>query len=206
MSAILQDPIFKTVGQALYIVYAMEVTAVSNKGATQVAIENMMEDRYGEIKDERERQINMGTMTAFELRGQCAVVRRWVEDLLPGPERNVVYARYGQRSINDRGQIVLDRRAMGCRGLAQQLFSICQTQNEEAAYALIFGLFASGAGRRRAEFSLRRIERELGPSKSALHRDQGLLKMQCNTLEVRATTRLEEHFMRKGVIPDPAHA
>lgn len=201
----LQDPIFKTVGQALYIVYAMEATPVSNKGATQVAIENMMEDRYGEIQDERERQINMGTMTAFELRGQCAVVRRWVDELLPNDERNVTYARYGQRVIRN-GQVLFDRRAIGCRALAQQFVAMCQTQSEDAAYALIFGIFASGAGRRRAEFSLRRIERELGSSKSSLHRDQGLLKMQCQVLETRAATRLEDHFMRKGLIPDPAHA
>lgn len=202
----LQDPIFKSVGQALYIVYAMEVTPVSQKGGTQVAIENLMEQRYGELLDERERQINMGTMNAYDLRAQCSVVRLWVENLLPKRERDVVYARYGQRKIDDRGTIQLDRRALGCRGLAQELWVNCASQSEDAAYALIFGLFASGAGRRRAEFSLRKIERELGSNKSTLHRDQVLLRTECQNLEVRATARLDEHFCRKGLIVDSAYA
>jgi hypothetical protein len=198
------DPVFRSVGQALYVAFVMEIYKGSTKG-TMTFLEDWKEQRYGRT----ERGHNLG-LTREEMEAQCALIRAAVDDHLKQIERYAIYARFGHQV----------RRANGVRGLCDQYASICMTANQQAVFALIWAIYApKHAGKPRngrsrgaleraeaEEWSLRMIERDFSANRRTLTRDQKVLRKVCGDVELLAQMRLEELFVRTGLIPDPNDA
>jgi hypothetical protein len=206
------EPVFRTVGQALFVAFVMEVTPPSTKGSTQLLIEDLMKQRYGEAPIPKgERSINMGGMSPLELRGQCAMIRASVNDHLAGQERDAIYARFGHQVT----------RATGVMNLREHYQSLCNTPSRDAIDALLWALYVPGVRqfpgesvrsfnarrkKRENDWSLRGIEKAYGVGKNVLHRDQQMLRKLCHSVEMLAQGKLEELFIGTRLIGDPADA
>jgi hypothetical protein len=192
------DPVFRSVGQALAFSFYIQYTAMATKGSTQIVIEDLLK-RSGEWLDRQapaDRAINFGTLSPQEVRGQCAMVRQSVETHLNHQvERDAIHARFAYQQ----------QRALGVRGLRDYFACNCVTQSEDAILALLWAIYKPSR-RRGDEWSLRTIEREYHVPKTSLHRDQRLLRERCQLMENRASTQLEELYVRNGLIGDPAYA
>jgi len=203
------DPVFKTVGQALYLAYVMEVTPASTPSPTETLIRDLMKQRYGEAPvPQAERSINMGGMNPQELRAQCALIRASVADHLAGQERDTICSRFGHQMT----------RAVGVRNLRDHYGSLCNTQHQEAVLGLIWAIYAPGIRqfpgenprafnlrrkKRENEWSVRGMERVYGIGRSVLRRDQDMLRKLLNAVEMQAQSKLEDLFTRTGLIGDP---
>lgn len=204
------EAVFKSIGQALYMAYAMEFTELGSKGATLLLVEDLMKHRYGEAPVPRsERNINMGGMTPLELRAQCALIRGSVNNNLIGHERDAICARFGFKTTRTDAIVrLLDHYA-----------SLCNTRSKDALGDLMRGIYEPGMrmkhgetpvefnkrkSRQEHEFSLRAIARRHSIGRDTLHRDQLLLRKLCNAIEVRAQARMEEVFIKAGLLPDPS--
>jgi hypothetical protein len=207
------DPLFSTVGEALVTAFGMEFTSMSVRGSTQSLIEDLMEQRYGKAADAapRDPRVNRGDLKPIELRAQSAMIRAQVEGHLKGVERAAIHARFGHQTT----------RGNGVHELAQHYGSLCTTGNQSAIKALLWGIYAPGVrqrpdegarafnlrrSKRESEWSLRAIEKSYGCSKSTLHRDQQLLRKVCGGTETVAQNKMEDVFIRAGLILDPNDA
>lgn len=219
------DPVFKTVGQALFLGFAMEVTPPSTPSPTDMVIKDLMERRYGEpAVPIGERSLNTGGMKPNELRAQCALIRAAVNDHLASQERDTIWARFGHARrpgvdpLTGRARSELGWRPIGVRNLRDHYSSLCNTRHQEAILALIWGIYAPGIrqfpgespraftarlNKRKHDFSPRSIEEEYGISKSALSRDQTMLRKLLYAVEMQAQAKMEELFTRTGLIGDP---
>ncbi len=205
------DPVFKTVGQALFIAFIMEITPLSTPSPTETLIRDLMKQRYGEAPvPQSERSINLGGMTPLELRGQCALIRATVNDHLAGQERDAIYARFGHKYT----------RALGVRNLRDHYQTLCNSRHAEAILALLWAIYVPGIrqnpgetaqafnlrrARRSNDWSIRGIEKTYGVDRGVLHRDQQMLRKLCLGVELLAQDKLEELFVRTELICDPAY-
>jgi hypothetical protein len=204
------EPVFRTIGQCLFLAYAMEVTPPSTRSPTETLIRDLMKQRYGEAPvPVGERSINMGGMSPMELRAQCALIRAAVNDHTAGQERDTICARFGHQVT----------RANAVRGLRDQYRSLCNTQVDEAVLALIWAIYAPGVRqfpgegaqafnmrrkKRADEWSTRGIEKNYSVGRSVLRRDQDMLRKLLHGVEMQAQAKLEELFIRTGLVGDSA--
>lgn len=180
------DPIFRTVGQALYVAYVIEVTPLTQKGGTQIVIEDIMRrgGYQSEVKVRSDRNINLAGMTPLEFRAQCAIVRQAV-DALDAPHRHSLHARYGRQQT----------RASGVKGLAELLGPLCNSRKDSAISALIWAIYDE-----KGDWSLRRLEREFGVGKNTLHRDQLLLRKLTQRWQSLGEHNLDTKFTNAGLV------
>lgn len=202
-------PVFKTVGQALYVALVMEVTPAAVKGSTQLMIEDLMRQRYGEEPvPASERSVNMAGLSPLEFRAQCARIRADVVQHLAKSECAAIHARFGHQAT----------RGNGVHYLMDYLAPTCVTGNRDAILALIWGIYVPGVrqhpgesvtafnqrrSKRVSEWSLRSIEKSYGSSKSTLGRDQQMLRERCHALEIRGQEEMERLFIASRLIVDP---
>lgn len=180
------DPIFRTIGQALYVAYVVEVTPLAQKGGTQIVIEDIMRKGGYQSESKRsERSINLGGMTPLELRAQCAIIRESV-DKLDGPQQYALKARYGRQTT----------RAAGVQGLLELLGALCNSRKDDAVRALIWAIYEEN----REEWSLRRIEKQYGIGKNTLHRDQQLIRKLVIRWQGLGEATLDGKFQASGLV------
>lgn len=221
-----QDPVFKTIGQALFTAFSMEVTPPSTPSPTEAIIKDLMERRYGDTQvPQSERSLNMGGMTPNELRAQCALIRASVNDHLASQERDTIWARFGHQTklgpVDGRTMkptMLLGWRPVGVQNLRNHYASLCNTQNHDAILALIWAIYVPGIRqfpgespraftarlkKRKNEWSVRGIEDAYGVSKSVLSRDQQMLRKLLHGVEMQAQSKLEDLFRSTGLIDLP---
>lgn len=175
--------VFQSVGQALFVAFLMEVLPVTQQTSTQILIDGLRK-RCGVWDDQRAPStINFGGLSPLEVRGQCALVRATVQDHLPGPERDALYARFGHQVT----------KAKGVRGLAEYIGPLAGVQKEMALLAVTWSLYQPGK-RVQDRWSLRAIEEETGVSKSQLQRAAQTIRHMAQSLERRADERLTVLF------------
>lgn len=180
------EPIFRTVGQALYVAYVVEVTPLAQKGGTQIVIEDIMKRGGYQSENKRtERSLNLQGLTPLELRAQCAIIRETV-DKLDGPQQYALKARYGRQTT----------RAAGVQGLLELLGALCNSRKDEAVRALIWAIYEEN----RDEWSLRRIEKEYGVGKNTLHRDQQLIRKLVVRWQGVGEATLDNKFQASGLV------
>lgn len=210
------EPIFKSVGQALFVAYAMEITGASPRG-TMETVRHLLEERlWGAPARLAERTINIGDLTPLEFRAECARIRKFVTERLAPFERDATWARFGHAATKEQG----------IRGLHDYYRSICTIRNDSATLALMQSIYKPGARRRvplpdpmgrglqeykrqvrtRDEWSLRKIEEEFGISRMTLQRQQASLRDLTHKLELRSQAKLEAHFLFIGLIEEAASA
>lgn len=191
------DPIFRSVGQALWFAYMIEQHEMSQPSPTQAVIKDLLK-RSGEWLDAptpAERSVNFSGLTPMEVRGTCAMVRGMVKDHLTEPERLAVEARYGYQKA----------RADAVRGLRDYFQALCKTQSRDALLAVCWAIYMPS--RRKGDgWSLDAISREYGAPKTVLHRDQKMIRDRAKHLECLAHDRLFPLFTKDGLVEVPAYA
>jgi len=202
LTPIVKDPVFVTVGQALHVAFLMEVLPPTQKGPTQIFIEDMMRRRFNlDQLSATERRLNTSGLSPLELRGQCAIIRACVQDHLPAPERAAVWSRYGHHRT----------KVEGVRGLVAYLGSMCPMQHREAQLALTWAIYTPRAvtpdrhGRSR-DWSLRDISKRYDVPRSTLGETRQLIKQHGQRLESVGEDRLGELFDRTGLVGELVEA
>lgn len=201
------EPVFRSVHHALHIAFLMEALPPTQKGSTQIFIEDLLRQNFllDEVPEE-ERSFRVKGLSPIEIRGQCALVRAAVQDHLTNPERHVVWARFGQQ--------ITRTKAQGVAGLAEYLAPLCDQQSAEVVKALCWALFTPRTTMRdrttgrTKEWSLRDIGRQYGVARSTLGETQKRIRHHSEALEKHALARLHELFLRTSLVPDEdeAHA
>jgi hypothetical protein len=184
------EPIFSSVGQALFVSYAIEGEPALQRGTTQVLIESIRQ-QLGQVERRLASSINAQGMTPLEFRGQCAMVRASAE-ALPDPEAAVILAVYGKQATmtKPRGVIAFRNYIKPSSGI----------DNDIALAALCWNVFHRD-GRRAERISLRQIEAESGIPKSTLGRVAVSIQDAARRLRVRAEDRLQSRFQAAGLVP-----
>lgn len=210
-TAVAAEPMFKSVGQALSIAFAVAETPPAVRGTTDRALRDLKEDRYGLTPmPVGERCVNKDGLTEREFRAQCVLIVDAVDSKLAGHERGTVIARFTKVAV---------KRAHAVRSLRDAYATLCNTQSADAVLALIWSVYVPGVQphpaespaafnarrkRREKEWSVRSIEREYGVSKSVLHRDVQMLREMLGKIELQAQERLERIFIRDGLLVENA--
>ena len=183
----MEEPIFQSIEQAIHVAFLMDILPVTQKSPMQVVIDKMKEDA-GILQEREGGSINFGGMTALEIRAQCAMIRASVQDHLPSPERDAIWARYGYQLCKARG-------VRGVRDYAKPQLSI---SGDEATLALTWSIYC--ASHQRKDFSLQKLADEYGFSKTNAHRNVKKIKEVGMFLRNRGIGRLEGLFAGKGVV------
>lgn len=189
MTVISDQPIFRSVGQALHVAYLMEVLPATQRGIMQAMIEARM--KASGVWDEpkpHERTLNFGGLNALEVRGQCAMVRGAVDHHLTQPEAWAVKAHYGHQNT----------KTVGVRELARYVAPMLASSNSEAVLALAWGVY--GSKEQRDGLSVRKVADSYGLSASSAGRDRQVLARVGTDLLARAVGRLEEIFQAGGLV------
>ncbi|MDB6119305.1 MAG: sigma-70, region 4 family protein, partial [Verrucomicrobiaceae bacterium] len=101
----MNDAIFRSTGQALHVSFLIMSVEARQKNALRMALIQIIEavehlttkqeSWLKQLRGDASGTVNFGGLDAYEVRAQCAMVTTAVRDHLPGPERDVVWARYG---------------------------------------------------------------------------------------------------------------
>lgn len=183
----IDEPIFRSVQQALHFSFLMETLPVSQKSQMQGIYQQGKQRTWQEDKREVS-TIRFGGLSELEVRGQCAMVRGAVIDHLQISERHAVHARYALQSTQSGGV-----RAM--RDEAMPMLS-CQDEWPTLAMSwLIFGSVSQTEG-----ITTRSIADKFELSQTSVMRDIGRIKQVHHALELMAFNKLSELFRKDGLI------
>lgn len=181
----MSEPIFRSVYQALNTSFILEYERMSQKGATQIVLEDLRK-RGGYLSEKRpDRGMNLGGMSPLEFRGQCAIIRRTVESSLKGAHIDAINAYYGLQL----------RQAAGVKALCDLLGSLCNTRSDSALKAMMWSIYD-----RRQSLSINAIAVEYAINRKTVTRDLSLLRKLTHNLQVAAETRLEAMFVARGLV------
>lgn len=178
----MSEAIFKTISQAIYVAFAMEIIPATSKSTTQIVIEDLMRS-CGKVFDPVETSINAKGMSALEFRGQCSIIRGNVEALLLAPERDALWARYGQVDKD----FHVFRKSKGIDGLSLYLEPICNIKGD-ALKALLWNFYWTD--KKQKPPSLRDISDEFEVPKTNLIRTKQIIGRYGAQLEMKAFQRL----------------
>lgn len=185
----IDEPIFRSVQQALHFSFLIETIPVSQKSQMQEIYQQGKQRTWQEDKREPT-TIRFGGLSPLEVRGQCAMVRGAVMDHLLIGERHAVHARYALQNVQSSGV-----RAM--RDEAMPMLS-CQDEWPTLAMAwLIFGSIGQTAG-----ITTRSIADEFELSQNMVMRDIGKIRRAHHALELMAFNKLSELFRKDRLIGD----
>jgi hypothetical protein len=212
--------VFQSAGQALFVAFLMEVLPVTQQTSTQILIDGLRK-RCGVWDDQRAPStINFGGLSPLEVRGQCALVRATVEDHLPGPERDAIWARFGHnggskdkskdkdkdgrrdnaRMIYDEKLDVYGRKSIGIARLCEYLQPLTGVDHTQSLRAVAYSLYQPGTLREQDKITLADITRQWGVPRHKLQRAAQVVRNMAQGLERRADERLVELFERTGLV------
>ncbi len=171
-----QEPVFRSIEQALHVSFLLEILPVTQKSATAVALDRAKE-MLGIIESKEPSTVNFSGLSPIEVRGQCAMVRAMVSDHLSSEEADVIWARYSHA-----GQQI-----MATYRVREKIFHRLSTHHTGAANAMTRGCFVRGREKRR--FSVRKIARDFGMSKSTVSRDMKIIRAYIDDMAEKAIAR-----------------
>ncbi|HEY8606617.1 MAG TPA: hypothetical protein VIM12_05825 [Noviherbaspirillum sp.] len=199
------EPIFQTTGQALAVSFLIMSVEARQKNAFRLVLMRIIESVeqptaklrawYKELQGEAG-TVNFAGLDPYEVRGQCAMVTRAVADHLPAPERDAVWARYGQQK--EKGD--------GVQGLSQYFAPQLTITDDIAIRALVYGYFDSS---KRKPFdpkknvgglSYQEISEQRDIHIKTLHRANAIISRTSNILLGMAEARLTPMFQRDGLV------
>ncbi len=172
------SPIFKSVQQCLHFSFLMEAQPATYNSRMHELIKRTREAST----------INFEGLTALEVRGQCAIVRKMVMRHLSQPEIDAIHAWYGHQEC----------KAGGVHGIRDYHRRMISTQHDEATLAIAWSVFARGWQRK--HFSTRKIAKKYGLSQSTVMRDVKVIADNGRVLEGAAIEHLTPIFESKGLI------
>ena len=206
------EPMFRSVGQALSVAFAVADTDPAVKGTMESALRDLAEKRYGAAPIlNSERTINRQGLKETEFRTQCVVIVEMVHARLAGRERDTIIARFSKIAV---------KRAAAVRSLCNTYASLCNTTNPEALLALCWSIYVPGVmplpnetpsafnarrKRRKDEWSARTLETEYGVGRNVLNRDKRTLRELFDGIELQAQGRLEIVLVKAGLVGEYQH-
>ena len=184
----LEQPIFRSVQQAVHFSFFMATLPVSQPSQMQ-EIYRQGGRRVWTCDDQYEPStIHFGGLDQMEMRAQCAMVCAAVYDHLGEPERDAILARFAYRA----------EKARGVRATRDYCLPLLTCGDEWATMAMAWSVF--GTPDQRTGLSLRLIAEEFALKVSAVNDDIQRIKKTARHLESRAYARLDEQFAGSGLI------
>jgi hypothetical protein len=190
--------IFQTTGQALHVSFLIMSVPATQKSSLRQALIHLIEavelpsarlkDWLQQLRGERSGTVNFDGLDPYEVRAQCAMVTKAVEHRLPGPERDVIWMRYGHQV----------EKARGVAGIADYLAPQLPFDDQIAIRALVYG--HSSPRMRLRGLSYPEIAAERNINARTLRRAAGSISSACRILEEMACMRLQPVFERDGVV------
>lgn len=191
------EPIFTSVGQALSVSFLIMSVEARQKNAFRLVLMRIIESVeqpsarlrawYRDLQGEQG-TVNFDGLDPYEVRGQCAMVTRSVYDHLPAPERDAVWARYGQQKEKGEGVV----------GFARYVRPQLTIADEIAIRALVYGLF--DPVQRKKGLSYQEISSERGIHVKTLKRANAVIAGTADILLGMAQERLAPMFQRDGLV------
>ena len=201
------EPMFRSVGQALSVAFAVADTDPAVKGTMEGALKDLAEKRYGAAPIlNSERTINRQGLKDNEFRTQCVMIVEMVHTRLTGHERDTIIARFSK---------IVMKRAVAVRSLCNAYASLCSTTNRDAVLALCWSIYVPGVTpfpnetpaafnarrkRRKDEWSSRTLETQYGVGRNVLNRDKQMLRELFGGIELQAQGRLELVLAKAGLV------
>jgi hypothetical protein len=181
--------VFSSVGQALHVSFLMEICPATQQCSTQVLLEWLKREAgiRPEERDEETRTLDFRGLQPLEVRGQCSQVRGVALNHLPGPERDVIWARYGHQVT----------RAKGVAGVAEYLRPLTGIHGELVMKALVYSVVLPGDEN---AWSLRQMSQEFGVPYSRLQRAALVVREHVKALRRAAEARLQPLFERTELV------
>ena len=183
----IDEPIFRSVQQALHFSFLMATLPVSQKSQMQEIYRQGGQRVWGEDKYEPS-TIHFGGLNPLEVRGQCAMVRAAVQDHLLEPERFAIHARFGYQT----------EKAAGVRGIRDYCLPLLVCQTEWATLSMAWSIFASDI--QKDGLSIREIAEHFSLKVSAVNDDIQRITKTARALESRAYDSLNQHFAGTGLV------
>lgn len=184
----MNEGIFRSVGQALYVSFLMATLPPTQRVSTQVLIQGLRE-QLGKEEARAASTINLGGMSPLEFRGQCAMVIASARTNLPSPEYAAVRARFGHQRT----------KAEGVAALADYVQPMTGIEHALALRAVVWSQYHRGSQRAKDRWSLKAICDETGVPVAALRRCVDVVRTTGTALEKRADERLAPIFEARGV-------
>lgn len=189
-----EAPIFRSVNQALHVSYLMATLPPTQRGPTQVLLNDLMDLAGVRREVEREGTINFAGLSPLEVRAQCAMVIAAVRDHLNEPERRAVEAWYAHDASK------ADAVRFLCHWCGPHW-----TIEAPAARMMITWRINLADDSRAAQFcSMRTIEAEHGIPKSTVHDQLAKVTKAVMALRKHGLGQLEWYFEKQGVVGEPA--
>ncbi|MDR0250685.1 MAG: hypothetical protein LBI35_05180 [Burkholderiales bacterium] len=189
-NVIITTPVFRYIEQALHFSFLMEILPVERKSSMHKIVELMREGSFAGNRDDSS-GINFDGLDPMEVRAQCAMVRGAVSHHLPGPEADVVHARYGQFACKKNGIV-------GVRDYCLPSLSEPTRNNVDAASMMTISVF--GVRKDRECLSARKIAAYCGLSSASVGRDIQKIHELGLTLFKRGVGRIEPMFKNQGLV------
>ncbi len=184
----MSEAMFESVGQALYVSYLMEILPVYPTSIMQVIYDD--QNKRNQIWDDvkKDRTINFIGLSALEVRGQCALIRRAVDRNLDVHEIAVIKSYYGhQKTKSD-----------GVRGFVEYLTWLLPIKNKDAILALGWSVFVTR--KQRDGLSIAAISKEYGLDRRLARDAQMRIINDGQLLFSRAMNKLRPEFEISGIV------
>lgn len=193
----MSDAIFKTTSQAVRVAFLIMSVEARQKNAFRMVLMRIIESVelpsarlkawYKELQGSPG-AVNFDGLDPYEVRAQMAMITKAVEHHLPGPERDVIWAKHAQQK--ERGE--------GVQGLSQYLAPQLPIDDIIAIQALIYGQFHPKF--RDTGLSYKDINEQRGIHVKTLKRATAIISKTSETLEQMAFARLTPMFERDGLV------
>lgn len=198
-----QRPIFQSTQQAIFFSYMVSSLPARDGGALGKLLDRMKLEATGIQEAKEPSTVSFAGLTDMEVRGQCAMVRAAVENLLPPPESWAIRSRFGVAFI-DRGTDKKIKsasfgpdRTRSMRQLANYL-APAFTPMTDSALLLLVARVCGECDELRPTF--RQIEADTGTSKSTAERAEKKVKHRVRMLVNLGVDRLTPIFQRDGLV------
>lgn len=180
-------PIFRSVDQALHVAFLMEILPVRERGQMGRIIARMMVEAGVTAGRSEAGSVNFGGLSPLEVRGQCAMIRAAVRDLLPAHETAAIHAWFSYQCD----------KAAGVRGVVSYAGALLSVGHADARLAMGWAVFGTDAQRK--GFTAAAIAREWAIPAKTVERDVATIKRTARRLKEAAVDALADVFRRDGV-------
>lgn len=190
--------IFQTTGQALHVAFLIMSIEARQKNSLRQALIQIIESVelpsarlkawLEQLRGVSSGTVNFAGLDSYEVRAQCAMVTQVVRDHLPGPERDVIWARYSNQA----------ERGAGVIGIGEYVRPQLPFGDEIAIRALVYAHFQPEL--RDRGLSYQAISKERGIHTRTLKRATAIIVNTTKLLENMAVERLTPMFERDGLV------
>ena len=196
-------PIFQSTQQAISFSYMISSLPARDGGALGKLLERMKIEATGMQEIRESSSVSFAGLTDMEVRGQCAMVRAAVENLLPSPESWAIRSRFGVAYIDRAPDKTIKSASFGpdrtrsMRQLANYVAPALAPLSDITALMLVARVCGE-CDELRPTF--RAIEADTGTPKSTAERAEKKVKHRVRMLINLGIDRLTPIFQRDGLV------